>query len=280
MCSATRNVRFADTGPPENSRRALSASAGFTGVLLALRPMYGLKNPCYNRSLPVDPGRGARVVDTGLKFSLPVALDALADPRRPWHARRHPRGAAGQPVRDAAYLRRRRHQYRAHLRYRRLAPARAAVPVLAHPGTGAGRRAGHGAALGAARAARRQYAYRRLHPAGAAVGLQRGLWRLRHLPEWRLALGHAGRRVLRRHGRRHLLPQLRRAPAGRGDDLPEPGADVPGGAVHRRGGHRHRLHPDPVLPGQHEHRLAPAEPHPGVHHAVRARERPPRQRTC
>ena len=71
MCSATRNVRFADTGPPENSRRALSASAGFTGVLLALRPMYGLKNPCYNRSLPVDPGRGARVVDTGLKFSLP-----------------------------------------------------------------------------------------------------------------------------------------------------------------------------------------------------------------
>ena len=33
--------------------------------------MYGLKNPCYNRCLPVDPGRGARVVDTGLKFSLP-----------------------------------------------------------------------------------------------------------------------------------------------------------------------------------------------------------------
>ena len=140
---------------------------------------------------------------------------------------------------------------------------------------------GHGAALGAARrAARRQHAYRRLHPAGAAVGLQRGLWRLRHLPEWRLAFGHAGRRVLRRDGRWHLLSQLRRAPAGRGDDLPEPGADVSGGAVHRRGGHRHRLHPDPVLPGQHEHRLAPAEPHPGVHHAVRARERPPRQRTC
>ena len=63
--------------------------------------MYGLKIPAITAACPWIRA-GARVVDTGLKFSLPVALDALADPRRPWHARRHPRGAAGQPVRDAA----------------------------------------------------------------------------------------------------------------------------------------------------------------------------------
>ncbi|MET4232919.1 hypothetical protein ABIB83_006311 [Bradyrhizobium sp. I1.8.5] len=247
----------------KHARQSMAVLKGLLGAVIVV----GARNT----------GTLCNAIGRGTLQCATLAPDTLARRAGARCSRRHPRRAHCPALWIPAGFCCRRRQHHCRRRRDRWPQADCTIHCLAGHGDrdlpGPPRRARQRASQGACPP---PDANRPSSPARGRLERQRWIWRRCQPGQRGLGRRHAGLALGGGDGWRHLLPQFRRAAAGRDHDPAEPRPHHPRRCVRRRAAALHRLPPGADVSGRDDGRRLPPQSDADHHHARRAREQPSR----